>query len=1281
MSGNPRCGSPPRPRLSETFKRDTRSDGRPSQHMTAQLRGKDHESTRARRIPSPDVDSRIRSPSPPRQYYRPVDTANSTAYRRGDILSGCDLNRISRERNQNDAASIPPSLPTYKALRINHHGVENVPVGPTSVRKARRLPHIHITASSLPVARTTIPHLRYVRFYQPSQVLMDDEGYYILFEDSFFGRKGLHACHQRSNMRLFFNQYRLHMVRYPHGLDNPTCPNETDDNPSSRRSTTCKAADSQPQLGNTTAPVGSSNTPEDNVRIEVKSGPVASDESRPPPKMPTELMNGRHVASSSASFLEDGAGDISHMVLSAPDNRYDHPSAFTTFTATARRSSRQDFDDDSSMSGMTAVSNMSTTRIKKCHVCDKSTDLDRMVQCQSCPRIYHTRCHKWQPAPTQTQDMQPWSCYRCVKRKLLKTADGGQATSANAVATPVDTTTDMMANKFDAFHHGRQQRLETKSCRIQPVGCSSRVTDEVSMPASRSLTSDYQAGPRPLNTSLESMPNTQAPLSKITPLKTSRRLWTEQPVIEDLFLDDVLNVAGNNAKSEASEPRSEVGRSRPTLTRTKLNHAGPPDRKSPIVNDSAELSGKSTLLSDVTTRLAKSDQALVEQTNQAAESASSSSRNPELSIDRPNPTAELNPKQTQASSAKATAKRTKAKVQLCVTCHGALPPFHLSNSCRKCEVKEATPHIGTSSSVNVNSAEPTSPSPAVAHSHATTSRGKSDACLVSMPNDKDAAKELTGSNTKNSGIGVRETPSVGLPAHLQQSGPIDQQIAKSRGAIFTTKSLIFMSMSDAPGYRVQCSDVCRWIAMNIPDMRRGTGRWEQNVSAILSKNIDTGGRTRTSHLWVRSYGEDGRSTWYTLRADLRKRTERWDPVLQEAVPPSPAISLQVEGRSHCKPVGTSHDIGKGRESAKKKDGIRKEDGAALIAGISLERQILHTPKLNTEPAHDDDDSSSSSEPIRMRVKRRKISRTVQLTASRKCSPSTRSSLKGDVVGDSRKRNTMDSNQVNRQEQAVQYQSSSEDEPIARRRLKRGIRLMSSGTKASTSSPEPLTPLLTDNDTQINPYSASSTARFAKRDHVTLNLHKSGDSRVSAQRSDCSGSSRRDTPKLSSRAVRELDRLSNRSASTISKRSHWESTTGSRTLIDELMLRGSFQTEAPDTEYSVRSFFEEYPEYHVTYSTSTAAKQLEISDRLSRKQLFKKPAAYSLLTNKDLDKKSSFRSPSNSPREPCNLDQMPIAPRQSNFDATLAGKIPRTETIFKSLDEFFDSPKSPLPVIS
>ena len=311
-------------------------------------------------------------------------------------------------RQKPDLAAPKPSDPNITDAgreRVDFNGLTAVPTGPKQSAPnlppavppphdvgavVKRSPHIFISTKWLPAQVATVKHLHRLlaQFVESaSDVHVDRSGYYITFEDTVRGRELIDMCYEKNHKRMMFRQYPLNMGRCPNGLLLP----------GDSAGTTLER---DPDL----AQVNSAN-----------AGPLS--------EAPTAAQ-GFHKQldhSASESLATDGLPNTDpHPSLT--DSHSGLPTGTPMLpmrhSSPLRIPSRQD-DSSSSVSGPTSSDTSSAKRLK-CHVCKTITpfDADSLLQCSSCPRRYHRRCHTQPPIPSDRDLVHSWQCRRCIKRQV-----------------------------------------------------------------------------------------------------------------------------------------------------------------------------------------------------------------------------------------------------------------------------------------------------------------------------------------------------------------------------------------------------------------------------------------------------------------------------------------------------------------------------------------------------------------------------------------------------------------------------------------------------------------------------------------------------------------------------------------------------------------------------------------------------------------------------------------------------------------------------------------------
>ena len=297
--------------------------------------------------------------------------------------------------------------------RINFNGVEGVPTGPRPKLGAmpptlppinenvKRRPHIFISAECLPPLKPTVKHLQgYLNKFvlTESSIVVDQTGYYVLFEDSETDRKRLNLCYNTKRDGMLFSQHKLKMVCRPDGCSNADgrgIDNAGNTNTAITTPSTETAASAQAFCNNhVTRPMAS-----------VSESHKAKD-----PRL--QLRGGMAVSNSNVESPTDTPG----LPLRVP--------------------SRQDKEDaSSSISGFTS-SDISASKPSQCHMCKETqfSEADALIQCSSCPRRYHRWCHTRPPIPPNLELDHAWQCRRCIKKQIQsksRLSGGSLATSVS----------------------------------------------------------------------------------------------------------------------------------------------------------------------------------------------------------------------------------------------------------------------------------------------------------------------------------------------------------------------------------------------------------------------------------------------------------------------------------------------------------------------------------------------------------------------------------------------------------------------------------------------------------------------------------------------------------------------------------------------------------------------------------------------------------------------------------------------------------------------------------
>lgn len=507
-----------------------------------------------------------RSISPPTRPYRPLTPSARDQARQTTLIP-----------------SIPPSSPVT-AHTVTYNGVQDVPTAPTAILKARREPHIFISSTTLPCDQDTAPLLfGHVQDYGPTRVLVDDAGYYILFEDSKTGCRNLHTCYDEQNMRVFLGTHVLLMVKRAIGRPNPE-PSSLD-TPDADGSLRTKEAFRQSDVQTATT-------------MAAAASDKASASGGAPRSIPTSLAGPIAALGSASSLIipkvTGSNGQQIHNYIPAISREHTaglsaHPHSLKTFIvpstslpATEGILLGRDLDETSSVGGKTTLSNVSASHGKKCHVCKKSTDLERMVQCQECPRRYHRQCHKWYSTPVGVDEKKTWCCYRCVKKSEPEGSTGGSEVTMRvaplqcqplskhdkrlATASSAEDPDSGLGKKQELQRTGLEAGTGQRFTAVRP-----QETDDVggSVPP-RSLAPNW-------NKSIARAELKQgASVQKERLMKPGRRSSVEDAIIEDLLLDGALDIMETSSTGDQVQPRYSAPGSRPSFKRIKLSKSNTP---------------------------------------------------------------------------------------------------------------------------------------------------------------------------------------------------------------------------------------------------------------------------------------------------------------------------------------------------------------------------------------------------------------------------------------------------------------------------------------------------------------------------------------------------------------------------------------------------------------------------------------------------------------------------------------------------------------------------------
>ena len=287
-------------------------------------------------------------------------------------------------------------------IQVNFYALKSAPTGPKLERNliaanhvASRRPFIFISGQSLPPSPTTVEHLfkflaKWVK--KEADINFDGKGWYLYFDNTVSGLRRLDECYWAKTGHTLFSQYVLEMARHPDGLKNADLDrtgNQVDHSLSSVVVHVDRAANTLQRASTALNHVARSSPDSSHMKA-----PAATTD----PRLALKVQ-----ARAPPFSLETRA------------NGYIPPARHST---PLRVPPAHDRDDaSSSISGVTG-SDLSASKLSKCHVCKKVSDHDILVQCSTCPRRWHHRCHLNPSIPSGFESDHPWQCKRCVKKNV-----------------------------------------------------------------------------------------------------------------------------------------------------------------------------------------------------------------------------------------------------------------------------------------------------------------------------------------------------------------------------------------------------------------------------------------------------------------------------------------------------------------------------------------------------------------------------------------------------------------------------------------------------------------------------------------------------------------------------------------------------------------------------------------------------------------------------------------------------------------------------------------------
>lgn len=326
------------------------------------------------------------------------------------------------------------------------------------VEESKRSPHIFISRLDLPTKPNFLTHLQgLLKASKPKRILFDHEGWYFAFEDSSAGREALERCHRRCHRQYLFSEYELVMQRLPYGVG--TIHHVDRDDYQHRNAN----RNPQPQSG------PSATSPTNNVRVK---WPETTDSSRIAGQdlgTPSSPQNQRIPQSKTPNHVAPpGYPPI--------DN---HARPTSSAEVVASQLFRSDCDDTNSLTSGVAPSDGSRSKRLRCHVCqgDAAPGHAKLVRCSTCPRRYHSRCHKEPSIPSDLPGDHTWRCRSCVKKGKtgeVKKPNGGVSSSAAQSSASTKEQTILEGPEAGPRDHQSQagatseQRIKTSNDIVMP---------------------------------------------------------------------------------------------------------------------------------------------------------------------------------------------------------------------------------------------------------------------------------------------------------------------------------------------------------------------------------------------------------------------------------------------------------------------------------------------------------------------------------------------------------------------------------------------------------------------------------------------------------------------------------------------------------------------------------------------------------------------------------------------------------------------------------------------
>ena len=317
-----------------------------------------------------------------------------------------DSSNTRRERPEDHINASTPE----KAATIDFDGLRGVPVGPRrgigkiDAKNEIYSPHILIRPEHVPPLPNLIRHLQgMLKTQKPTEISVSEHGWHLFFDNSAPGRSKLKRCYNEFHRKKFFT-YELNMQCFLDGSESG--------NQFKRRARTSLKGNEN---------IGALSDPRPSVKSSPKIGHLAGREiSYPDPVWRSEATYGKGLSQKEDDNALKGTPsrvlqqDPSHHLSAEVNAQYASPVNANVHLL----SQRSERDDTASQASGVTRSDSSRIKRDKCHVCSGDTGhgLSSLVQCSSCRRKYHRRCHQDPVIPDGLNEDHAWSCRSCVKK-------------------------------------------------------------------------------------------------------------------------------------------------------------------------------------------------------------------------------------------------------------------------------------------------------------------------------------------------------------------------------------------------------------------------------------------------------------------------------------------------------------------------------------------------------------------------------------------------------------------------------------------------------------------------------------------------------------------------------------------------------------------------------------------------------------------------------------------------------------------------------------------------